>query len=306
MKKILDLIQLLISNRIEIAFGASILLSLIYMQSFKTVKTVYTWIYKAFKKLLLKISWGNLFRLSALSMLIFLNRVWISDTIQYYEQVYINPVYVISDSSAHALSCYEKEMYSRIDANEADTVKKYTYKLASEIGCSPLAIYEVAYSECGLNPFVVRRDSIAAGWIQFTKPGLTYLKLNNRPATMRDVFSLCKNRNAGAIMDLTAQYMHTRRKGISLPTSTDIYTCIFAPGYVGADRDKVLYSGWDNPAYYLNIGLDGYYVKQTDKGDIILRQRSACDGKITGNDLALALEYKRAQLVKKWDAIADQ
>ena len=77
-------------------------------------------------------------------------------------------------------------MRDRETAHAADRCK---------VGCSPLAIYEVAYSECGLNPFRIRDDGVAAGWIQFTTNGLPGIPTDGRQTTLPEVKDACRRRD---------------------------------------------------------------------------------------------------------------
>jgi hypothetical protein len=104
-------------------------------------------------------------------------------------------------------------------------------------------------------------------------------------------------------MDLTEMYLVSRSKGKPMPRSCDVYTCVFAPGYLGFGDDQNLYSISDGDAYYLNAGLDGYYLQQVGDKQIIMHSRKAADGRITINDLALALAAKKAALAKKYKNI---
>jgi hypothetical protein len=76
-----------------------------------------------------------------------------------------------------------------------------------------------------------------------------------------------------------------------------VYTCVFAPGYVGHPESRVLYAGLGNPAYYLNSVFDGYYV---DDAGRIMRSRKMQDGKITIAELRLHLEAKKARLIASY------
>ena len=216
--------------------------------------------------------------------------------LEWVENNWIDPVYVTpADTSAWALSRYEAALEKNLSPGEAETVKRRTRETAARVGSTPLAIYEVAYSECGLNPFCIRKDGIAAGWIQFTAVGLQGLGVS-----LERVKQACRNRETGLIMDLTEAYLVQASAGRPLPTSTDIYTAIFAPSFVGREGSAVLYSGWNRPSYFLNAGLDGhkYRVKRLPDGREKLVWYRSPDGAITINDLRWALAAKRAMFLK--------
>ena len=219
---------------------------------------------------------------------LFLFRDSAADGLQWMEYN-IYPVYDVSDTSQYALRVYEAELYKQVSSSEAETIKRRTREIAAKCGSTPLAIYEVAYSECGLNPFTIRKDGIAAGWIQFTSAGLVGLN-----ASLAQVKEACKRRDIGFVMDLTEAYLLDRAKGKAMPRAIDVYTCVFAPGYVGATDEQVLYEGVNNPAYYKNIGFDGYY---TEQGRIFYTKK-ARDGRITIKDVRLHLEAKKAWLLR--------
>lgn len=212
--------------------------------------------------------------------------------IEYVETRWIDPVYIVADTSAWAQSVYEAEAARHLGASELALLKKRTAETAAKIGTTPLAIYEVALVECGMNPFCVRADGIAAGWIQFTTLGLSGLGVS-----LEQVKDACRRRDLGFILDLTETYLLDRANGRPLPRSCDVYACVFAPGYIGAPDDQTLYSRADGAAYTLNRGLDGYRVINTLRGDLVVRDERACDGRITVNDLSLCLAAKKARLL---------
>ncbi len=103
------------------------------------------------------------------------------------------------------------------------------------------------------------------------------------------------------MMDWTEAYLVGRAGGVPLIDATGVYVCVFAPGHVGKPDSQVLYSGFGNPAYYLNKGLDGYFTRNTADGRTqVLRDPARCDGQITIQDLRLALEAKKARLISQF------
>lgn len=241
--------------------------------------------------------WFRLFRLTKSSVVIiclaavpvYFMRFAVIDKLQYFEQ-WATPAYVTGDTSAHALALYEAALERHCDTYEAAIVKRRTREIAAKVGCSPLALMEVYYSECGLNPFEIRKDGIAAGIIQFTSAGATGI------TTLPAVKEACLKRDIGKIMDWTEAYMVRASAGRPLGDAVGVYVAVFAPGFVGADDGQVLYQGWGNPAYTLNACFDGYYL---DSKGRIFRSADVCDGRITIGELRLHLEAKKARLLKK-------
>lgn len=292
MKNLADFTQIMLDMPGILGYISCLVLVVLSVQILRSAGAVLSILYitmRWVKSQLIRPSAKNLLLLSVVSIPVFLLRQQLSDGVQWFEQAYINPVYLQSDTSTHALAIYETELSRHVDPYEMQIVKQRTREIAAKVGSTPLAIYEVAYSECGLNPFCIRKDGIAAGWIQFTTSGLTGLG-----ATLSQVKDACCRRDTKMIMDLTEAYLVDRSKGKPMPRSVDIYTCVFAPGHLGRPDNFPLYQGFNRPEYYLNIGLDGYYLKGTQ----IFRSRKMCDGQITIADLNLALQYKKAQLLQ--------
>lgn len=292
MKPLSDLIQVLLSLPSALGYLASAFFLLLVFQALKTTTEAFNFVFKALSFLR-----GRLVRLSPvrgavlllLAVPVYLLRFSVIDGLQWLEQVE-NPAYVTADTS-RALAIYETELSKRCDPYEAEVVKRRTREIAARVGCTPLAIYEVAYSECGLNPFRIRDDGIAAGWIQFTAAGLAGI------APLAEVKAACNRRDIVRVMDWTEQYLVSRSKGVPLMDACGVYTCVFAPGYVGHPESRVLYAGFGNPAYYLNSVFDGYYV---DDAGRIMRSRKMQDGKITIAEMRLHLEAKKARLIASY------
>ena len=225
--------------------------------------------------------------------LIFLFSDQIHDAMQWLEYR-ANPVYLATTRAvtpAHALALYEDRIREHCDAYEAAIVIRRTAETAAKINSTPLAIYEAALLECGLNPFRVRDDRVAAGWIQFTRAGLSGLGVS-----MDRVIQACKNREVEFIMTLTEQYLLRKWERAGRPdmrNTIDLYLAVFAPAHIGSDPDKIVYSGFNSPAYYKNSGLDGWY--QDGQGRIM---RGRKDGKIEVWEIYLCLERKKGLLLK--------
>ena len=229
------------------------------------------------------------------------NRYYLNDKWQYVEQVYLNPTYANTDTSMWALSCYETELRRWVSEKEFEVVQRKTRETAAALGTTTLAIYEVAYSECGLNPFAanvkeITGDTIAFGWIQFTRAGCQNLEIGGAPLTMARVKSWGRSRNIDAMMDATRAYLTDRAKGEPLATSTDVYVCVFAPGFVGYSENQTLYAESTQPkAYRENIGLDGYGLIDGK----VVRLPRFMDGKITMADMTMHLTMKRSKFLGK-------
>lgn len=295
MRKVSDLFQLFLSDDGGIGFVAWVIVTVAVLQAgklfFAGVELIQYFWRKRSVLFFIPNSKAKIALVLTIAFVLYLFRAGLVEQIQYVEQMYIHPTYLVSDSSYWATSCYETELKKRVNQSEFETVRDSTYSLAKELGCEPLAIYEVAFSECGLNPFCVRTDGIAAGWIQFTAVGVRYLGVS-----LSEVKQWCQTRDAKRMMGLTGKYMRKAANGRTLRTSTDVYCAVFAPGKIGHGEDQALYSGWGNPEYFLNKGLDGYQIR----GEKVLFLSSKRDGVLTKNDLTGALAYKKAGLLTKY------
>lgn len=294
MKPLSDAIQTLITLPGSFAFAGCVVVVVALLQSLKFARVAIRglwWGVCMVRKALLRLRWRTAVVVALLSVCLMSFRFQVHDALQLLERNYFDPVYISpSDTSAFALSCYENALSRNLSETEAQIVKQRTRQLAARVGSTPLAIYEVAWSECGLKPFTIRKDGLAAGWIQFTSAGLDGLG-----HSLDQVKAACQRRDIGLIMDLTDAYILRAANGRSLPTSTDIYIAVFAPSFIGMPDNTVLYSGWSRPSYYLNIGLDGYTPteKQLPDGRTKIVWSRRPDGKITIHDMRLALAAKR-------------
>lgn len=243
---------------------------------------------------------STLFFLLSIGLLLNAFRAPLVDRWQYIEQSYLNPTYINSDTSVWALQVYEQKLKKHVGEIEFEIIKKETRKTAAAIGSTPLSIYEVAYSECGLNPFAAnvneRGDTVAFGWIQFTPAGCIGTNVGSSQINMKQVKGWGRERNIGAMMEATHSYMVGRSNGIALPASTDVYIAVFAPGMIGKSSEAVLYSakGAKPRQYWENVGLDGYGLE----GDKIIHAGKYRDGKITIQDMRLHLALKKASFLK--------
>lgn len=209
------------------------------------------------------------------------------------ETRFLSPVYLAQALPPdHALSMYEAQIRKHCDEYETRIVTERTAQIADSIHSTPFAIYETALLECGLNPFRVRDDRVAAGWIQFTRAGCSGLGV-----TLEQVVSACNRRDVNFIMDLTEKYLIRKWAKAGRPdmrNTIDLYLAVFAPAHIGAEPERVVYAGFGNPAYDLNNGLDGWFLDNRK----IVRKRATCDGKITVWEIYLCLERKKRLLLK--------
>lgn len=292
MKKIIDIFQITLDLPGPLALIACVLFVLLCWQALKLACTglfLFGWCIDTLKRVLINLSLKNMALCGLFALPIFLLRAQVSDLAQWVEQRYIDPAYMVADTSPHITAIFEMEIDRKLDKYEAEVLKTRTRQLAAKIGSTPLSIYMVALSECALNPFEIRQDGDAAGWIQFTRAGLDGLGVS-----LAEVKNMCYRRDIHGIMDLTDRYM-LRAAGVKpLPRPCDVYTAVFAPGHIGKPDEYPLYSGVNNPAYYLNApALDGFYIAD----GLILQSRRMFDGKITIQDLNLSLEAKKARLI---------
>lgn len=297
MKPVSDTIQIALALPGPLKLLAALMLVLLCWQAWKWFwaavglgRICLAWLCRG----LIKITPWRMAGVFCIALLVYFFSNQVSDALQYWEQV-LNPAYVTSDTSTHALAMYEAELAKHCDPYECEIVKRRTREIAAKVGCTPLAIYEVAYSECGMNPFRIRDDGIAAGWIQFTTNGLPGILTDSKQTTLPEVKYACRRRDVARMMDWTEQYLTSRAKGLPLKDACGVYTCVFAPGYVGAGDGQVLYSGWKNPAYSLNSIFDGYYL---DNAGRIMRSRKMQDGRITIGEMRLHLEAKKSGMLR--------
>ena len=204
------------------------------------------------------------------------------------------PVYVYQTATdGNRMAAYERILRKHTDSYEFSVVKRWTAETAAKINSTPLAIYETALLECGLNPFRVRDDRVAAGWIQFTDAGCRGLGV-----TKEQVISACQNRDIETIMRLTDAYLVRRWEQAGKPdmrNTIDLYLAVFAPAHIGRAPEQVVYKGYGNAAYYKNAGLDGWF----QDGGKIVRKASECDGRITVWEIFLCLERKKGIALKQ-------
>lgn len=215
-------------------------------------------------------------------------RFEISDYIQYFEQLH-RPVYAVQYDSEEVTRKYQQRLSENVSPQEYGIIRDSIAAISAELGLTPSAIYETALPECSLNPFVIRQDGVAAGIIQFTSAGL-----QGSGASLDQVKDVCRDRNTPEIMRLTGWYLRNAAKNGKLTTGADVYTAVFCPSAINKPESAVLYSGYNNPSYYLNRGLDGWVMS----GNKVVRDPAKIDGLIQKYELYLWLEYHKQKLMQ--------
>jgi len=214
----------------------------------------------------------------------------ISDLLQTFEQpVYLTTYTALSEDARAA--AFERVLQTKVSPAEFKVIQDSTAATARRIGVQPSDIYAVAWSECGLDPFCVRRDGVAAGWIQFTRNGLQCVGVD-----LAEVKRACARRDIVKMMEWTNRYLLTACSGKNVKDAGGVYLAVFAPAFAGCSPETVLYQGRGNSAYFLNSGIDGW--EQLPNGQIRRLNRNI-DFKITAGELFLMVEYKAAKLLEQ-------
>lgn len=309
-KAVVDFIQYLLNQDTWVRWIACILLVYLLLQALRILQLAGRYFLQFLKKTYRFVFiWGkrNLIIISVLGTLLWAFSNPLIDLMQDLEQRFLSPVYAYSFShfsDEHLTAIFEAELGKQVDPYEKAVVIRRTREMAEKISSTPLAIYEAAYLECGLKPFEVRSDRVAAGWIQFTRAGVASLKYKGKPVTMDDVFRACREKDIAFMMDLTELYLVRKFEQSGkkpLHNTIDLYLALFAPAHIGAPHSQVVYEGYDNPSYYKNAGLDGWYTTTDARGrQQIFRKRSERDGKITILEIFLALEAKKNRLLANY------
>ena len=297
MKNILDLLQVIISSILGCTILAVVLMFVLKIM-FTLPFDLLAWVVKSLKRYTPKIGVSFFVWAVVLSLGLFALNTQISDVLQSFEQKEINPIYTFeySENDAGDLAAFENTIQRNVSQSDFEILKKGVYSIADTLGCTPLIVYQVALSECALNPFAVHPLGCAAGWMQLTASGCSGLVLDGQSVTMTTVKAACENRDMSYIIRASNLYLLDRAKGKKIITVTDFYLLVFAPAFVGRNFESVLYEGYKNPSYYLNDGLDGYFVD--GKGRII-NLASHKDGRITVGELSLHVKRKTLYFLKK-------
>ncbi|MBU6341218.1 MAG: hypothetical protein KGS48_06950 [Bacteroidetes bacterium] len=305
-----DFLQHLLQQDIWLRWIVCMVLVFSAAQAFRIVAFILRVCWRALmqsKRFVFGWSRKNVLLLLVLSTIIWIFSNRLIDFMQDIEQRYFDPVYVETlqgISEEHLIAIYEDALGKQVDPYHKQIIQQRTREIAARIQSSPLCIYEAAYLECGLNPFTVRSDQVAAGWIQFTRVGLGGLKIQGQPVRFDQVLNACASKDITFMMDLTEQYLvdkYDRAGRQPLNNTIDLYLALFAPALIGASADKIVYQGYQNPSYYKNDGLDGWYAAPDARGKLqIFHKLGQKDGKITIYEVFLALEAKKARLVSQY------
>jgi hypothetical protein len=277
------------------AYVACCMLAVVLWLAWRYFSAVWWWIMRVWAEIrrpFIPWAWKSLGVILALGGILWLVRSPFVGILQFVDQRWLHPVYLERDTAVYVTDVYEAEMGKYLFPSEVAIVKRRTADMAARLGTTPLAIYQVALAECGMNAFVIRTDGVAAGWIQFTANGLSGFGY-----TLTEVKAACRARDINFIMDLTEVYLTTWAKGRPLRRPADVYACVFAPKFIGYPDEQTLYDTGDGDAYELNKGLDGYFVSTKNGRPIIMHSPSKRDGRITIADLDLCLESKKAKLI---------
>jgi len=293
MNALSDFLQIILTHA-PIRWLVCVLIFVAFLQALRLISASWSAMIAVIRRLAVPVwTLGFWIKSAFFGTLIFLFSPQITDGLQWAEDM-ANPVYLSTTTAVtpdHAVALYDARIREHCDSYEAAIVIRRTAETAAKINSTPLAIYESALLECGLNPFRVRDDRIAAGWIQFTRVGCSGLGV-----TMPQVIAACNRRDVVFIMDLTERYLIRKWEQAGRPdmrNTIDLYLAIFSPANIGATPEKIIYAGFSNPAYYKNSGLDGWYKD----GDRIMRGHK--DGKIIGWEIYLCLERKKGLLLKQ-------
>lgn len=300
MKAILDFFQSIFDiNDQWIRLAGCFLLAFLIISFFRTIKAVTRRVLGLVRECLPKASLDGLLLLVGLTTILLAFSVQFSDLCQDIEQMAIDPDFLgqasmVDDGEMKQL--YENKIFKKFRQDEGwkfTVLKKRTEEMAEKLGTTPLAIYETADLECGCDPFNIRADGVAAGWIQFTRVGCKGLGV-----ALDQVIAECKARNINFVMDLTEKYLIRKKNGMTegatLANGIDLYLAVFAPAHIGRGPQVVVYKGYDNPEYFKNAGLDGWYLS----GDRICRSRSMMNGEICIGEIFLSLQSRKAKLAK--------
>jgi len=208
---------------------------------------------------------------------------------RYFEVVKARPS---DDADALFLRAAHAELRRQAGDYAAEKTIAWTRHTAEQLGCKEENIYAVALLECSLNPFRVRDDNVAAGWLQFTRAGLSGMGVS-----LEQVIAACRARDIDFIMSLSHKYLLRRQAqaNVNLNTEIDVYLAVFAPALINAPPNRIIYAGKNNPAYYMNKGLDGWRLSRD--GTIY---KQAPDGDITVEELYLAMTRKKQLLMYQY------
>ena len=115
----------------------------------------------------------------------------------------------LPDTSMQAIQVYESEPSKHCGPYECEIVRQRTRQIAAKWGVRHSAIYEVAYSECGLNPFRIRDDGLPPVDTVYDKRSAGHPDRweTNHATRSKDA---CR-RDVARMMDWTEQYLVGRQ-----------------------------------------------------------------------------------------------
>ena len=289
MKNALDILQITLQTP-GLNYAAIAALILLLWILLNTVRATIKLSFAVAREILPKITVFRSVLIVILTIFAVQNATNISDYIQYWETkgeaVAVTEYKQFSTSKTVAI--FEAALRANTLPEEYNIITDSIEALRIEFGMDSLAAYQCMACECSMNPFIIRKDGVAAGIIQFTENGCKGLGFD-----LSAVKNWCEQRDAKRIMWATGQYLRSRANGKQVKTGLDFYMIVFAPGYLGKPPHQVLYNSGD--AYRLNAGMDGFCIQD----GIIVRHPSAVNGDITVNDVNLWMLYKSGQIIKK-------
>ena len=286
MKNVLDSIQILIQypgiSHVIVLIGLHLLLS-----ALKATGAAISAARYVSGKVLMKITLWRAIFLGIIAIFV-VEFMPLGDWIQYIETKSEAVQEYNGFSTSKTVAIFEAELRRQTTSEEYNIITDSIQAWRVEFGMDSTAAYECMVCECSLNPFVIRKDGIAAGIIQFTGNGC-----DKMPFKMNDIKRWCEKRDAERMMWATGHYIRLWGKNKRIKTGLDFYITVFAPGYLGFGPDKVLYNSGD--AYRLNAAMDGFRIEN----GIIVRSPGAVNGDITVRDVGLWQKYKVGQLIKR-------
>jgi len=288
MKPTIDTIQILLQTP-GLQYPSTVLLIWLLLSVIKTIFAVIRQTRIIAGAMFYKITLWRLVVIIFISIFVVQNVELITDALQYAETraAGIQHKQYASFSASKKVAIYEAALREKTMPDEYNIITDSIRAWVTEFGMDSTAIYECVLCECGLNPFVVRQDGIAAGFVQFTNVGCDQM-----PFTLSDVKKWCYDRNAEKMMWATGFYLRYWSRGKELKTGLDCYLAVFAPAHLGKPLETPLYDSGE--AYRLNRGIDGFDVVN----GMVVRRPSAVDGKITIQDLHFWMEYKNSNFIK--------
>jgi len=288
MKPIIDTIQILLQTP-GLQYPATVVLIWLLLSVIKTVFAAIRQTRIIAGAMFYKLNIWRFVVIIFISIFVVQNVEYLTDALQYAETraAGIHAGQYASFSESKKVAIYEAALRNKTMPDEYNIITDSIRAWVAEFWMDSTALYECVLCECALNPFVVRQDGIAAGFVQFTNIGC-----DKMPFTLSDVKKWCYDRNAERMMWATGIYLRYWSRGKKLKTGLDCYLAVFAPAHLGKSMETVLYDSGE--AYRLNRGIDGFEIVD----GMVVRMPGAVDGKITIQDLFYWMEYKNSNFIK--------